>query len=382
MGLLSIKNLEKSIGNNILFQNIDLEINKGEIVGLKCNNELGNQFIKMLIGKLSISDGEILLKSVPLNINFKSLCKNVGIAFLDEVFYERLNLKQYLTFFSQLYQVDADIDYLLKQVGLIEKKKVKIKNLTFSEKKRLQVARVILPQPELIIFEEPNQNVDIESKIIIQRVIAELRKKDIAILIITNYFENAITLTNNVYTLERNGLKKIEVVDENSEDNQKLIIKNFEREVNTTESCFENNQTTLENGPSKQEFQLDGSLKKEKSPLSMQVRFEKIPAKVNEKIILFDPTEISFIESNEGVSNLHVNGEVFPCSYTLNELFKRLQIFGFFRCHRSYIVNLQRVREVITWTRNSYSLILDDSKKSSIPLSKGNLSELKEIIGI
>lgn len=54
---------------------------------------------------------------------------------------------------------------------------MKIKNLTFSEKKRLQVARVILPQPELIIFEEPNQNVDIESKIIIQRVIAELRKK-------------------------------------------------------------------------------------------------------------------------------------------------------------------------------------------------------------
>jgi ABC-2 type transport system ATP-binding protein len=382
MGLLSIKNLEKSIGNNILFQNIDLEINKGEIVGLKCNNELGNQFIKMLIGKLSISGGEILLKNVPLNINFKSLCRNVGIAFLDEVFYERLNLKQYLTFFSQLYQVDADIDYLLKQVGLIEKKKVKIKNLTFSEKKRLQVARVILPQPELIIFEEPNQNVDIESKIIIQRVIAELRKKDIAILIITNYFESAITLTNNVYTLERNGLKKIEVVDENSDDNQKLIIKNFEREVNNTEPSFENKKFTLENEPSKQEFQLDGPVKKENSHLSMQIRFEKIPAKVNEKIILFDPTEISFIESNEGVSNLHVNGEVFPCSYTLNELFKRLQIFGFFRCHRSYIVNLQRVREVITWTRNSYSLILDDSKKSSIPLSKGNLSELKEIIGI
>ncbi|MED4319820.1 ABC transporter ATP-binding protein, partial [Priestia megaterium] len=308
MGLLSIKNLEKSIGNNILFQNIDLEINKGEIVGLKCNNELGNQFIKMLIGKLSISDGEILLKNVPLNINFKSLCRNVGIAFLDEVFYERLNLKQYLTFFSQLYQVDADIDYLLKQVGLIEKKKVKIKNLTFSEKKRLQVARVILPQPELIIFEEPNQNVDIESKIIIQRVIAELRKKDIAILIITNYFENAITLTNNVYALDRNGLKKIEVVDENSDDNQKLIMKNFEREVNTTEPSFENNKFTLENEPPKQEFQLDGPVKKENSPLSMQVRFEKIPAKLNEKIILFDPTEISFIESNEGVSNLHVNG--------------------------------------------------------------------------
>ncbi|MDR0435024.1 MAG: LytTR family transcriptional regulator DNA-binding domain-containing protein [Gracilibacteraceae bacterium] len=43
--------------------------------------------------------------------------------------------------------------------------------------------------------------------------------------------------------------------------------------------------------------------------------------------------------------------------------------YGFFRCHRSYIVNLQKVREIITWTRNSYGLILDDdgtiSKKTA-----------------
>lgn len=378
MCLLSIKNLEKNIGNNILFQNIDLEINKGEIVALKCNNELGNQFINMLIGKLSISGGTILFNAVPLNANFKSLCKNVGIAFLDEVFYERLNLKQYLTFFSQLYQVDADIDSLLKQVGLLEQKKIKIKNLTFSEKKRLQVARVILPDPELIIFEEPNQNVDIESKMIIQRVIEELGKQEKSILLITNYFENAITLTNNIYTLDKSGLKKIEVLDEN----KSLVINNVVREVSTPETSFENNKSTLVKELSSQSLSLDNYEKKAIPSLSMQIRFEKIPAKVNEKIILFDPTEISFIESTEGVSNLHVNGEVFPCSYTLNELFKRLQIFGFFRCHRSYIVNLQRVREVITWTRNSYSLILDDPEKSSIPLSKGNLSELKEIIGL
>ena len=66
----------------------------------------------------------------------------------------------------------------------------------------------------------------------------------------------------------------------------------------------------------------------------------------------------------------------------LNELEERLQHFGFFRCHRSYIVNLQKVREVITWTRNSYSLILDDEKKSNIPLSKSKMAELKAMLGL
>ena len=80
--------------------------------------------------------------------------------------------------------------------------------------------------------------------------------------------------------------------------------------------------------------------------------------------------------------HLHINGEEFPTTFTMNELEERLQHFGFFRCHRSYIVNLQKVREVITWTRNSYSLILDDEKKSNIPLSKSKMAELKVMLGL
>lgn len=101
------------------------------------------------------------------------------------------------------------------------------------------------------------------------------------------------------------------------------------------------------------------------------VRFEKIPAKVGDKLILFDPTEIDYIESHEGVANLHVLQGSYACSMSLSDLEARLKGFGFYRCHRSYLVNLQKVREVITWTRNSYSLILDNQTKSSIPLWDG-----------
>ncbi|AUO14647.1 LytTR family transcriptional regulator DNA-binding domain-containing protein [Priestia megaterium] len=355
MSLLSIRNLEKNKGNTILFPEFSLEVNKGDIVAIKCNSEVGRQIIDMLIGQVSLSNGEVIFKDESLNTNYKKLSRSIGIALLDESFYDRLNLDQYLKFFKRLYAVETDISSLLQQTGLIEKKKIQIKNLTFSEKKRLQVARVILPEPELIIFEEPNQNVDIESKIIIQQIVSNLSKQGKAILITTNYFENAISFTDIVYSLDKEGFKRIEVRDKDDvkEETSNSDIDNLKKVENKTNI-----------------------------PFNPQVRFEKIPAKVNEKIILFDPTEISYIESNEGVCNLYVKGEMFSCSYTLKELLDRLQAFGFFRCHRSYIVNLQKVREVITWTRNSYSLILDDSKKTNIPLSKNKLSELKDIIGI
>lgn len=111
-------------------------------------------------------------------------------------------------------------------------------------------------------------------------------------------------------------------------------------------------------------------------------QLNKISAKVEDKIILFDPQEIDYIESRDGQSYLYTRGEGFPTGLTLKELEQRLSHQGFFRCHRSYIVNLQKIREVITWTRNSYSLSLVDKKSSEVPLSKSKLNELKELLGV
>ncbi|WP_313236967.1 LytTR family transcriptional regulator DNA-binding domain-containing protein [Sporosarcina ureae] len=352
MSLFQLKQVEKNEGNTIIFPKIDLDLHKEEMVAIQCNNDVGKRLINMIIGRLPVSSGEVLLEGVSLNHHFKSLSNRIGLFLLDERMYERLTLEEYLKFLKRLYDVDVEITSLLQNVGFAEKGKTKISKLSYSEKKRLQLAGAILHQPDLLVMEEPDQNIDIESKIIMQRVLEEFKGYGKAILIMTNNFESAISMTNMVYRLSEEGLKKIDVVDEETEDST------AEKENGGNERANEEVTTHI--------------------PLQI----EKIPAKVDDKIILFDPTEIIYVESNEGISYLHVNGETFPCSITLNNLFERLQPFGFFRCHRSYIVNLQKVREVITWTRNSYSLVLEDSKKSSIPLSKGKLNELKSILRI
>ncbi|MEW4282883.1 LytTR family transcriptional regulator DNA-binding domain-containing protein [Priestia koreensis] len=347
MKALFIEKVEKRIGNQIIFPAIDLTITSGEVVAVQSNAEIRNQFIHMLVGEVPVSAGRIMLNDEELPKHFKRLCENVGLFLAEEAFYDRLSLGDYLGFYKRLYGADGKTEEFLKMIGLLEQKKKRVDSLTFSEKKRLQLARIILHDPDLLVLEEPTQNVDLESQLIIKRVIDEQVRKKKIVLVLNNYVETAIELTSRVYCLTKEGLRQIEVKDEGDLNNGEVAVSIQEEET-----------------------------------LTRPIRFEKIPAKVNEKIILFDPTEIAFVESNDGVSHLHVKGETFPCTYTLNELFERLEMFGFFRCHRSYIVNLQKVREVITWTRNSYSLILDDAEKTSVPLSKGKLNELKDIIGL
>jgi ABC-2 type transport system ATP-binding protein len=63
---------------------------------------------------------------------------------------------------------------------------------------------------------------------------------------------------------------------------------------------------------------------------------------------------------------------------TLAEMEKKLEIYGFYRCHRSYIVNLQKVREIITWSKNAYSLRIDNKDKATIPLSRTKIQDIQE----
>lgn len=190
------------------------------------------------------------------------------------------------------------------------------------------------------ILEEPFQNLDVETKRIVDIVITALKEKGYIVYLLANSLENLLSSSEHLYRLDSTGLEPLDLQEERKE----------------TEKALE--------------------------PESQLIKLEKIPTKLNDKFILFNPPEIDYIESVDGLVNVYVSGDAFPCTLTLNDLEQRLVPFGFFRCHRSYIVNLQKVREIVTWTKNSYSLILSENERTHVPLSKSKLVELKKIVGI
>nr|WP_285847059.1 LytTR family transcriptional regulator DNA-binding domain-containing protein [Sporosarcina luteola] len=289
-----------------------------------------------MLEKSKLSNGEIRFGESGISENRTK----IGFFFLHGGLYERLSIEEMVRFTKQLYQSDESLEEVIQTVQLDSKRNIKIRQLSYSERKRVQLACLLMQNTDIHIFEEPDQNLDLESKRIFLAVLQQLKEEGRSAFILTGNMESAVTSADAIFRLDENGLHAVHtLLDEDREDSSSVSE-------------------------------------------SMPVRFEKIPTKVNEKIVLFDPPEIDYIESNEGQSFLHIKGESFPSVSTLNELEARLLPYGFFRCHRSYIVNLQKVREVITWTRNSYSLVLDDADKSTIPLSKTKMVELKEMLGL
>ncbi|WP_082232089.1 LytTR family transcriptional regulator DNA-binding domain-containing protein [Halobacillus massiliensis] len=345
--VLKMENTGKVEGDKVWFRPFDFQLKHGEAAAIQCDHVTGKLLFQLLIGQEAAS-GTIAYFNEASAREPKKYRHRIGVVMHEEGLYERLAPAAYLKFFQTLYGAAGDIDELLHKVNLYGVRAKPIKHLDYSQRKRLAFAKALIHNPELVIFEEPDQNIDLESKVILRGLVSGLKEQGKAALIITSNMESAVILTSNVYRLNEAGLKQIAVVDQS--------------EILTEDALTENGEADT------------------KENQSFQVQLERIPAKVEEKIILFDPTEIDFIESMDGTVHLHVKENSFPCTITLNQLTERLEPFGFFRCHRSYIVNLQKVREVMTWTRNSYSLILDDHNKSNIPLSKGKLQDLKKVL--
>jgi ABC-2 type transport system ATP-binding protein len=106
-----------------------------------------------------------------------------------------------------------------------------------------------------------------------------------------------------------------------------------------------------------------------------------IPAKQEGKIDLVDPADILYVVAQDDRTYLQTASGRLPTQFTLTELEKRLSRSGFFRAHRSYLVNLQHVKEVIPFTRDSFTLRLKDEAGTQIPLSKSAARELRDLLG-
>lgn len=108
---------------------------------------------------------------------------------------------------------------------------------------------------------------------------------------------------------------------------------------------------------------------------------DKLPIKEKGKIILVPQDEIIYAESRGKKVVVYTEGEEYTAGYTLGELEARLDSTKFFRVHQAFIVNLDRVREIVAFGEGSYLIHLDKTKKQ-IMLSRARAKLLRRKLGV
>jgi two-component system, LytTR family, response regulator LytT len=119
---------------------------------------------------------------------------------------------------------------------------------------------------------------------------------------------------------------------------------------------------------------------------SQKTSAAKILIKAAGRLFLVDQKDICFASIEDGVISVvtaGVNGmEGQSNCRTLEELLASLDPNIFWRAHRSYLVNINRIREVVPWFKSSYQLRMDDKKQTEIPVSRAQTKRLRELFGL
>jgi two-component system, LytTR family, response regulator LytT len=109
----------------------------------------------------------------------------------------------------------------------------------------------------------------------------------------------------------------------------------------------------------------------------------KVIVRAQNRLLLVDQREICFASIEEGTISVVTRAvEGHSNCRTLEELMDQLDPETFWRVHRSYVVNIQHIREVVPWFKSSYQLRMDDAQKTEIPVSRAQTKRLRELFNL
>jgi two-component system response regulator LytT len=113
---------------------------------------------------------------------------------------------------------------------------------------------------------------------------------------------------------------------------------------------------------------------------SQQQQHSKLLVRAAGRMILVDQKDICFATIQDGVITVTTSGgEGQSNCRTLEELMEQLDANQFWRAHRSYVVNINHIKEVVPWFKSSYQIKMGDRKQSEVPVSRAQTKRLREL---
>ncbi len=128
----------------------------------------------------------------------------------------------------------------------------------------------------------------------------------------------------------------------------------------------------------KKDHSQDGE-KGDKEPAADQVTSRRINLRKNENIIVTDVNDIYYASASEKVTLVYTKTDEYMMPMSISEFHAKLPEDLFFKCHRSYTVNLTKIHEIVPWFNHTYILRLKDIK-GEVPVSRSNVKEFRQIM--
>ncbi|MFX0207680.1 MAG: ABC transporter ATP-binding protein [Candidatus Hodarchaeota archaeon] len=211
---IEVNNLTKTFGKGEqkveAVKRISLSVKRGEIFGFLGPNGAGKTTsLRMIVGLLEPDEGVVKIFGMDPKDgkNTKTLKKLLGIIPQEISLYEELTVEENLWFMAKAYRIQKEvaenrINNLISRLGLDDKRKSLVKNLSGGLKRRVNVIMGLVHDPVLILCDEPTPGLDPQSRVVVWEFIQNLPKEGKTVILTTHFMEEADRLSDRVAIID------------------------------------------------------------------------------------------------------------------------------------------------------------------------------------
>ena len=225
---LSAVQINKSYGRKNIVSGVNLEVNRGEVVGLLGPNGAGKTTtFYMITGMIKPSSGNIYLDGEEITNYpmYKRARSGIGYLAQEPSVFSKLSVEQNLQLVLEMTNLNKDnqrkkLEKLLSDFSIEHLRKSKAYTLSGGERRRTEIARALVMDPNFILLDEPFAGVDPIAVEDIQKIVKQLRESNIGVLITDHNVRETLTITDRAYLLYEGSILKSGTAKELTKDNE------------------------------------------------------------------------------------------------------------------------------------------------------------------
>ncbi len=216
---ISINNLSKVYNNGFeALKKVNLEIKKGEIIALLGPNGAGKTtLISIICGIVTPSAGKVTVENFDIIEDYRETRSRIGLVPQEltlELFETVFNNVSYSRGLNGKKSKPEHIEKILKDLSMWDKKDLRLRELSGGMKRRVLIAKALSHEPSILFLDEPTAGVDVELRRDMWKVVEDLRKTGVTIILTTHYIEEAEAIADRVAVINQG---EIIIIDETKE---------------------------------------------------------------------------------------------------------------------------------------------------------------------
>jgi len=210
--MIRIKDLSKFYDGSMAVDSLNLEVNKGELFGLIGPNGAGKTTtIKMLCCLIKPTKGTAIIDGIDILESPLKIKEKIGYLAEGSHLYEDMSVRQYLSFFSELYEIEREVAWermekYLRDLNILDRIDSKIGNLSKGMQRKVGIVRALLNEPKILIFDEPTTGLDPITAHFVRDFMKSLVKKGRTVLMSTHYLHEAESICDSIAILDKGRL--------------------------------------------------------------------------------------------------------------------------------------------------------------------------------